>query len=344
MKKFRGVEIIAFCAITLLLLAWVNGVFRTPDDRPREWVTDFYHEAPNTLDVVAIGPSSMYTFWQPALAWDAFGFTSWNLTSPGMPYTAPLLMLKEALKTQNPKVFVVEAGTFLYEPTLSQLHALTDSLPWSSNKLTLIDESCDDLGMHGFDRLEFYLPILRFHKRWTSLRLDNILPPDHIYKGSTYYGTFLKNSADFEYDYEDTGTAVPPSGQLSYLVAFLDYCKANHLAVVFLAAPNTVDNKEELQYVRSVVEGYGYPFVMAIEHMDEIGLKIPEDFYNDTHTNLHGSIKCIAWFGRYLKNHFDLPDHRGKKGYLPWDEAYRNYLNLIKPYIGPHELDGLESA
>jgi hypothetical protein len=49
----------------------------------------------------------MYTFWQPALAWNAFGIASWNLTSPGMPYPAPISMVKEALKTQNPKVFVV---------------------------------------------------------------------------------------------------------------------------------------------------------------------------------------------------------------------------------------------
>jgi hypothetical protein len=216
---------------------------------------------------------------------------------------------------------------------------------WSSNKLALIDANCEEMGVTGFDRLEYYLPILRFHSRWPDLGPDDFLPPEGAYKSSTHFKTFLKTSGNFQYDFKNDGVAVPPDGnKLSYLIEFLDYCKANRLTVLFVAAPNALDNKEELRYVRSVVEGYGYPFIMTIELMDEIGLKMPEDFYNESHANLHGSIKCVAWLGKYLKEHYDLPDHRGEKGYASWDEAYQNYLKLIKPYIGPNELDGLELA
>jgi hypothetical protein len=342
-KKFRGAEIIAFCAVALLLFAWLNGVFDAPDPRIQNWITDFYDETPHTLDVVAIGPSSMYTFWQPALAWDAFGIASWNMTSPSMPCTAPVHMVKEVLKTQSPKLFVVEAGTFLNAPTPGRLHSLGDNMRWSPEKLALLDESCGEMGVNGFDRLEYFLPIVRFHERWHELGPDDFLPPGEAYKGSSYYATFLNNSGKFQYDNaESDGEAPLDQDSMTCLIEFLDYCKANRLEVVFLAAPNALDNKEKLRSIRTVVEGYGYPFVMTIEHMDEIGLKMPGDFYNEKHTNLHGSIKCVAWFGRYLEERYALPDHRGEKGYESWDSACVDYLKVIKPHINQDELKALE--
>jgi hypothetical protein len=345
MKRFRALEACAFCLVALLIFVCLNDVFKTPDYRIHGWITKFYDETPQSLDVVAIGPSSMYTFWQPALAWDAFGVASWNLTTPGMPYTAPIQMVKEALKTQTPKVFMVEAGTFLNEPSPDRVHNLSDFLPWSKEKLALIDTSCSVLGVEGFDRLEYFLPIVRFHSRWYELKKEDFGRPREAYKSSSYYKTFLKKKADFEYDYEDAATSKPIDDfRRAYLTEFLDYCKANGLEVVFVAAPNTKDNKGELRYMRDVVEGYGYPFVMTVDHMEEIGLVIPDDFFNENHTNLSGSIKCIAWFGKYLKERYDIPDHRGEKGYESWDKAANEYLETIEPYVEPRELEVLELA
>ncbi len=342
MMKFRAWEVCAFCLVVLLLVIWVNDVFEDTDHRIHEWIADFYNEPPHTLDVVTIGPSSMFSFWQPALAWEAFGTPSWNLTSPAMPYTAPIQMVKEALKTQKPKVFVVEAGTFLNKPAPERIHFLSHNMPWSPEKLALIESSCREMGVEGLDRLEYFFPLVRFHSRWYSLRKEDFVRSRETYKGSSHYSLFLMRTGKFEYDYMDSEETEPiEKKQLDSLTEFLDYCKEKCLNVVFLAAPNTKDNKDELRYIQDVVEGYGYPFVMSLKHKDEIGLVIPDDFYNESHTNLSGSIKCVAWFGKYLSERYDLPDRRGEKGYESWEEASEGYLKKIEPHVDPRALEVL---
>lgn len=341
----KGIEVAAFCVVAILLFIWVNGVFQHPDRSAEDWVTDFYTEKSDSLDVIFIGASSMFTFWQPTLAWEAFGIASWNLTASRLPCTAPINMVKEALKTQSPSLFVVEAGTFLNVPTPDSIHRVSDRLQWSDSKISFIDANCRYMGVQGFDRLEYFLPVIRFHDRWNELKKDDVMRSRGEYKGSDHQPDFLNIAGSFDYDYDESSKVDPPGDfSRACLYEFLEYCKDNGLPVIFLASPNAKEDKGELRYIRSVVESYGFPFVMAIEQAQEIGLTFPEDYYNKHHTNLHGSIKCIAWFGRYLDERYGLPDRRGEKGYESWDKANDDYLKLIAPYLRENELEVLEKT
>ena len=51
-----------------------------------------------------------------------------------------------------------------------------------------------------------------------------------------------------------------------------------------------------------------------------------EDCYDDVgHLNPDGASKTTAYLGQWLRENFDLPDHRGDSAYAHWDEYLAQY-------------------
>ena len=48
------------------------------------------------------------------------------------------------------------------------------------------------------------------------------------------------------------------------------------------------------------------------------------------HLNTRGARKVTQFIGKYLKEHYDLTDHRGNPNYSVWHEDYKEYLKQIK--------------
>ena len=58
------------------------------------------------------------------------------------------------------------------------------------------------------------------------------------------------------------------------------------------------------------------------------------DWENDTrdkgdHLNFYGTQKATAYLGRYLKEHYSLPDHREDADYSKWNDALARYEKVI---------------
>ena len=50
------------------------------------------------------------------------------------------------------------------------------------------------------------------------------------------------------------------------------------------------------------------------------------DYYdNRAHTNALGAEKVTAYFGRWLRENYDLPDRRNDAAYASWDAAYAQW-------------------
>lgn len=76
----KFIKIPAFAIVLLLLMQIVSKAFIAIDSSDIENIYGFYSEPKNSLDMVMIGPSEVYTGYAPALAWEEYGLKSCNLS------------------------------------------------------------------------------------------------------------------------------------------------------------------------------------------------------------------------------------------------------------------------
>ncbi len=63
----------------------------------------------DSLDILVLGSSHAYVDINPAVLWSEYGIAAYDLCGSNQPMWNTYYYLKEALKTQTPKVVVLEA-------------------------------------------------------------------------------------------------------------------------------------------------------------------------------------------------------------------------------------------
>ena len=106
MKKI--IKIIAFvCLIAILLLSIINVFSFTYSDGIRQ-IDAFYNQTDNTVDVLVLGSSHSFLNIYTEILWRDYGIASFNLSASMQPIWSSYYYLVEALKTQTPRVIVLE--------------------------------------------------------------------------------------------------------------------------------------------------------------------------------------------------------------------------------------------
>lgn len=112
-------------------------------DENRQRIKGFYLEDKNSLDVVLIGASEVYSDYSAGLAYDEFGFTSYPLATSGNTVAMFKSQLNEVLANQNPKLIAVEINGAIYsDESLTENEAnirkYLDNTPLSINKVNTV--------------------------------------------------------------------------------------------------------------------------------------------------------------------------------------------------------------
>ena len=103
-----GVKILLIIAIVFSSYQYLNNVFYNHDLKDG---TSFKSIPENTIDVVVLGSSHAEYSFVPGFFYEDTGLYSYVLGSACQPYEVSYEMLKEALKTQSPKMVIMEAFT-----------------------------------------------------------------------------------------------------------------------------------------------------------------------------------------------------------------------------------------
>ena len=104
---------------------------------------------------------------------------------------------------------------------------------------------------------------------------------------------------------------------------------------MFVASPILSDSEliERINTAGDMVESYSFTFVnfSSPDRFKTFGFDVSTDFQKDhKHTNIFGSQKYTIWFADYLKETYNLKDHRGDDDYESWDRATKKYYKLLK--------------
>jgi len=330
------ISILIFIYIAIVPISY----FIRPIHEGRRNISGFYAEEKNTHDIIYIGGSAVYTYWQPLRAYNDYGFTSYNFTVSNINAQSIKYYIKEAQKTQNPKTWIVDLRPFQYGDNKyfteeRTVRFVTDSLNYSKNRNELIRASVKNKS----SRFSFYVDFLNYKNRLPRVMLDYLLGKDttpkyfidnmhkNNLKGFYYYLNVYEISSFIDYS-NITEELMIDKETNNVFIDLLDFCKEEDLNVLFIvhAYIQQEEHKKEYNYMKRVIEEYGFDFLNINDFYDEMNLDYQMDMYDDNHVNCIGAEIYTDFLAKYLKNNYDLPDHRADENFKEWSDLYPGFV------------------
>lgn len=337
MKKlfwFRVMKLLALAIPAVLVVLLVQNWFFFRVDYNTARLKGFYAEPKNSLDVVFIGASDVFTGFSPADAYDQFGFTSYMYAVDSNSASMNLACLKEILKYQDPQWIIVEVNGYLYDREYmaqeSPIRDFAECAPWSVNKVETI------LSYPIEDKISCFFPFILYHGEFgdDEARRESFQYRKELYGKQTLLKGVLTDTETLSLDpvrsiQNDFGTQELEQSAIEALMGFLDFCKNEGIDnILFVRFPHRVTvDWEYTSYQRSnmvgrIVTEQGYTFLSLEQCISEIGLEYDQDFYDNDHLNIYGQEKLTRYLGALLwERYVTAPMKQTPKNRAQWDLA-----------------------
>ena len=325
-KKRMTAEILAFLVLFAVVLSAVTLFFhpKWTTDQERMQMPGLYLEDKNSIDVMFMGSCNMYTSVSPVLLYEKYGITGYDMTCPDQAMSTTYYALKDALKTQNPRVVVVEA-LFLTGPDTGKRghynRLALDYLPLSMNKIALAAETAsrevDVMRQYQpsypnklFTFFSYIFPILEYHNR------NDLSAEDLTFFFKTDMRNYTKGSwALYNYTQNDGmiwdkvhNATEPTAATVKYMPKIKELCEKKGIDLFVMKSPNYARWGHDDTYTsvaREYVEGLGIPFVdFQSEEFNDF-----QDYEYGLTTgrlNVYGMRKLTDKMGTYLQDNYHL--------------------------------------
>lgn len=299
----------AFLLILSLLIAGASCVVRPKNNTAEagmqyDLANGILAEPKNTIDVVFLGNSLSYCSFIPMEIWRQRGIPAYVCaTVPQRMYTAEEY-LHRAFKNQSPKIVVLEALAVFED------YGNVEVIP---------------------EKAAQYIPLLRYHNRWKSLRKEDwYLPVRYTNvradKGNREFRDIVpvvdsENFKPMEGYYEIS------SKNMGALRQMRDFCKENGAQLVIACSPSLYCWSPIRQTsVRNAAEQLDVPFLNFNQDSENVDI----DWNNDTldagdHINLWGAIKVSDYMGDWLADTGLFTDKRDDPAYTQWNTFLAEY-------------------
>lgn len=290
-------------------------------------VKGFYEEKENSIEVLFIGPSTMFCTADPLVLYEEYGIASYDFCSSSQAWDLSCLFMEEAFRYQKPKVVVLETTLLTKEldPDKAENlnYGITD-MPFSLRKAkSLYEMFRGDKGSF----LSYLIPMAQYKDRWQELTREDFTDTSVNYSKGAYTPAKIADSPlDFSSYYEEQ-EAVVPDHNIDILDRMQELCRENGAELLLIKAPNVGWNIGETKAVARLAQEEGIPFIDFFALMDELGIDAASDFRDNTHLNRFGSAKASDYLGSYLCTHYTLTDYRTLDSENSWDIAlqHRNH-------------------
>lgn len=328
------VKNIAFLIVFSHLFMSVSYVLRPFDKESRNIIMGFYAEEQDSLDVVLVGASSIYTYWVPLEAYKEYGFTSYNFGSPAMHPESLLPNIKEILKYQSPQVLIIDLRRFSSNQTLisnNRFRQNVDSLKYSLNRVQSILEVVPNRMDENNDTniYNYLFDIAQYHSTWKTLNSNRIESYNNInenyQKGHILNSIVDKQIDNFRINNNISEVSQPNEYTIKLFENLIQYLLSIETNIVFLVSPydESVSHRMYHNYYETIINQNGFKYINANDYLNEMEVtNYIQYFYNDRHMNIFGAEKFTEFLGNYLIENYDLPDKRNSPNYSYWHDDY----------------------
>lgn len=346
----RRILIIGSLLIAVILSTALLAPFYMPSFEDENRIRRFHNEPEDSLDLVIIGSSDVYTGFSAGLAYRDYGIRAYPYAISGESCLMWETMVRDILKTQDPDVIMIETYGAGYsdkhlKKTAPEAFKLLDTMPLSPDKYRearRMAELTDDS-----DTLSFLLPFIKYHgsygayfgnlKNWIFLHKEKTSPLKGIHNRTAQF------EADRLMDLAEVDDTKPLDSVSDKAVRdFMEYCKTIDTRIVFVKFPTLAKKKGSFMYrkhLRSnetgrIAEENGFDFISLQKYSHDMGLDSRSDFYDYGHANVYGQEKITAMICRIAQERYGItPDRTGQdeasgKAWQECADAYTVYYDL----------------
>ena len=171
MNRRQALRAGIFILLFILITTGLTYILRTNGD-VKDRFTGFYAEPRNSIDAVVIGSSPVYPCIAAPMLYHDTGVRLYPLSSNMQRPVAAQYLIREARKTQDPQLFIVEVRMFAaadedLKGNMAHTRGVTDNLRYSVNRIRTVGAM---VGPED-DPLSYYLDIFKNHSNWKTLVL-----------------------------------------------------------------------------------------------------------------------------------------------------------------------------
>lgn len=336
----NAVRFIAFCLVVILLIGIWSSWFKPKNYDGTLSMRTFYEQPENSIDLLCIGSSHSFIDINTGVLWDEFGVPSYVLGASLQPFWNTYYSLKEALKTQTPRLVVLEALAVQIEDDYSDHGVLinnTAGMHWNMNKFESIRASVTDTD--GF--IDYSLLFEEYHSRYSELNMFDIdADLSDAVKNENFKGfyDYLRTEYQSKPFFQVNVDPIPMTNKQEYYYRLIiEYCRDNDIPLCIVVSPDagyTEEVRSRYIYAAQIAEEYGVEFIDFNEYYDRIGLDFDTDFGDIGHLNYLGNRKYTSYLGAYLCEHYDLIDRSDDTTgiYDSWEENARYLETRARNY------------
>lgn len=340
-------RIVLFSTVFICLFIWLSYTFRPSTFFANN--TSTYEENAAQTDVLFVGGSTTYAYWQPLYGFNDYGLASYSYSGPAM---SPVIMkdlLTEARKSAEAKLYVIDLRALHLMETRPEVYTdeymrvYTDAIPYSVNRNEMIKNETA-WKEASFD-ISNYVDLIYYHDRWRDLNWDSwkwSKPAKEVDSmGFHYLGDTIFSAKLEDYSGNTNRAEISPA-VMDVLNDILQYCKDEEMQCLFTLNVFECDEsiKEYYNTVGDIVSEYGYSFINTNDYWQEIGIDPEVDFYDNNHLNVMGALKYTWFLGGYIIDNYELPDRRTDPAYSKYYSMYEKnvektgeILELLKPKL-----------
>lgn len=326
----KACKSIAFILVLCLVLNGFFSVFRFKYGDGIYSLDKFYELEKDTVDVLVLGSSHAFEAINPAILYYEYGIAAFDLCGSQQPLWNTYHYLVEALKTQTPKLVILEAySACVTEPYLDNKRVVKNNFGFKPSR-NLVESLLASAPAEQF--WEYFFRFYYYHNRYNgdlqrqdfSKNLGQMQFVDWKGFGANYnWYSFEKPEVDI------SGTLPLAPKTEEYYRKIIELCMEKDIPLEIVISPYMVDSTALQRFHRAaeIAEEYGVPFTNynSDEWFDEVEFDFSSDMADAGHLNHRGHTKYTLSLGEYLYDTYDLPDRRNEEKWLSWERNAEYY-------------------
>ena len=323
-----SVKILAFVLVFMILLQLLSNTYfsqkgATHYKTALNKAYAFLQEPDNSIDVVAIGNSDLYSAFVPAELWTKHGYTCTVIASPHQTPLQSYKMLQTLFEKQHPRVVVIETD-MLYDEMVEK----NGSVKGEQNIVQFLFDNYDTEDFEEIVQSQF--PIFTFHDKWKKAgkpkKVDT--PDSHGYK----YSSTVRRVTIGDYMKETEDKEPIKSKNAEMLRKIQELCEENGSEVFFIEMPSVTSwNTERHNAVEELTTELGADFLDLNLLPRDMGLNLEVSFRDKgNHLNYDAACKVTDYLGDYIAAHYHLDDRRDDPDYAFYQTSIERFYNQIE--------------
>lgn len=344
----RAVYSAVFCVLLAAVLSLAGAVLKPgrsllTDEAGAAWTGWLEHE-PNSIDVAFFGNSHTFNAVDASVLWRREGISSYVLAGPTQPLEVTKYYVREALRTQDLDVVVVELSSITNdrERFVREFHLINVGyMPWSLNKVGAIA-----FATPPGERQAAACDLWAYHSRWSELttrdfQLATKNGGDAFLKGWDPRLTSMEVTAtpvDRERSIDDSHTVRALAFNAEHLRDIALTCAENDVRLLLVLTPTGPPRGYS-----AIFDAATEPLLAEFDHVRVLDLSEPgavpgisytTDFYDGGHVSHTGAEKTSRVLAEYLAETYGLTDHRSDPAYARWDADARKRDAFLAESLG----------